>query len=244
MKKKSVQTILVLVLLFVTLCVFSGCFSGDTALVTIHIEGRNTAAAEHIVKPKSLIDRFLMLFSSPAYAWSYTPDSLTITVTGSGMEPIEYTPENFSDESAEFTFEIPAGPQRLFTIITANGDSGINWGAQATVTLTAGQETYLIFKMIPITQIFAGSEGTYNFITIDTVDASNASEYRIYRSTSANGPYSLTGIEPVDTGYPSSTYYDSSYPPGTYYYRVSIYGSNGEGIMSEISDPVEFYNID
>jgi len=66
-----------------------------------------------------------------------------------------------------------------------------------------------------------------NSITIEWSRVSNATGYRIYRSTNSSGTYTLIGTSTTtsytDTGLSAST---------TYYYRVSTYNSNGEGSQS------------
>ena len=54
-----------------------------------------------------------------------------------------------------------------------------------------------------------------------------ASGYRVYRSTSSTGTYSLLG-----TANQTWPYYDDSVTSGTYYYKVSAYNASGESEQS------------
>jgi len=64
-------------------------------------------------------------------------------------------------------------------------------------------------------------------VSISWSSVSNATGYRIYRSTSSSGNYSSIGTSST------TSYTDNSCTSGTtYYYRVAAYNSNGEGSQS------------
>ncbi|MDR0558126.1 MAG: fibronectin type III domain-containing protein [Treponema sp.] len=72
-----------------------------------------------------------------------------------------------------------------------------------------------------------------NSITVSWNRVSDADSYRVYRSTSSDGPYSRIG--PTNTTISSTAYTDTSSsltPNTTYYYKVSAYNANGEGAQS------------
>jgi|GEM_PF-2945277 len=237
MKKKSVLTILAIVLLFVTLCVFSGCFSGDTAIVTIHIEGRSTAAAEQPVKAKSIIDRFLMLFSSPAYAWEPDPSDLTIHITRPGMEPVDTYFEVFPADTNIFSYEVPTGVPVTIEVTTTDTYSK-NWGARTTVNLTPGQEADVVMKMIPVSSVVNTINRQGIDVGLEIDDASPyALGYRIYRSSSVDGIYNLVSPQPALDPPAASAYWtgvDSTASAlGTYFYKVSVISEYGEGLLSD-----------
>jgi len=230
MKHKTISTITTASLLLTCLTFFTGCFSGDTAMVTIHIEGRNTATTEHPVKAKSLIDRFLMLFSSPAYAWSYTPDTLLIQITG--MEDVYF--ESFPLDTNTFSYEVSAGVPVTITVITENYDSGKNWIARTTVNLTPGQEADVVMKMIPVTALTeVYNNGEYMSVGFENVSP-YALGYRLYRSNSREGTYTFVANHILGNCEEECWIYDySTSPSDTYFYKVTVIGEYGEGLPTD-----------
>jgi hypothetical protein len=66
-------------------------------------------------------------------------------------------------------------------------------------------------------------------ITLSWNGPNNALSYKVYRSTSADGPYNVIDSNITGTSGSGISYTDSGLNPGTYYYKVSAVFSGGEG---------------
>ena len=212
----------------------------NEARVTIHLE-RNDLAAMGIQTKKHFIDRVLEFFSTRAeaiisYEWTDTNRtvscSVTLHVTSPSFEEITYP---IAYNATEFTIIIPSSKNTTLTIISSiTGNK--NWGGHQTLDLGPGDQDISI-KMIPMTRMTGndGSPPAVN-IAIDYFDIkpSNASAINIYRSNNINGPYNKIGTITSITN--QILYYDNNniVSGATYYYKVSVSGSDGEGVLSDV----------
>lgn len=211
---------------------FISCYSGDTAIVTIHIQGGNTAAAEHPLKVKSLIERFLMLFSSPAYAWSDDRERYSLTITAPDMETIML--DSITPETTSVSLEIPAGLNREITLACFEYEDSVTWLGRSSVSLTAGQESNIVMKMIPVTALTE----VYNNGEYMSVRFGNASPYalgyRLYRSNTREGTYTFVANHILGNCEEECWIYDySTSPSDTYFYKVTVIGEYGEGLPTD-----------
>lgn len=240
---KNFTRLLTIGILLIGLSYTPGCSYSDTAIVTIRLEQVNSAG--HLMRQRSILDRLCSLFVSDAYAYSPGPsvawasgrDSLNIIVTGEGIGTINFS---MPPVQSEFTFEVPSGKQRKITVVTANTTdpnyTGINWGGHTVVDLNPGDETNLTITMLPMTKINVIDKPYPSTLAPNWNQVSGVAVvlgYRLYRSTSPDGPFSLVGS-------PSAYYYeDGSVTTGvTYYYKVSVYTASSEGELSEYSSAV------
>jgi hypothetical protein len=236
LRKKVFGIIVVFLFLAVSGAILStGCYDDDKARIIIHLE-RNDLAVQKEIKQKNIIDRVLEFFSTPAEAsfpplWSPTQGNLTLTIT-----------------SAEFdkkTFSIPAGTTTFSTIIPAVNNVTFeiiavskNWGGHKTLSITPGDQEVTI-KMIPMVSLIH----EFGYANLQWTDLSsgpvNVDAFNLYRSKDINGPY--TKIATI-VGKAQYSYFDDLSAEEidiTYYYRMTVIGSDGEGMMS---DPLNVLN--
>ncbi len=218
------------------------CDDVKTARVTINIT-RNDLAVEKMKKnQKSLFDRFLEFFATKAYAqiaptnWPDAQGDLTLYITGEGMSDVSLA---IPSGATSFTTEVEPGHDREIKVIS-DYSGNKNWGAREVRDLYAGTNT-INLKMIPMVTNASASPGTVAeiIITIDNVYDSlattqyNVQGYNFYRATSINGPYTNVGSE-LSSFSSNATHSDTGLTSGTtYYYRVSAYGSDGEGVLCD-----------
>jgi fibronectin type 3 domain-containing protein len=98
-----------------------------------------------------------------------------------------------------------------------NGSATVNWNTMLSGSSGGG--------LSAPTGLSAAASGTS--ITLSWTSVSGAGSYRIYRSISSDGGYSLVNGSVVGTSYT-----DSGLAAGTYYYKVSAYGSGQESEQS------------
>jgi len=235
MKKNVILFIIINTVIITSAFLFTNCYNDDTAIVTIRLE-RNDLASFKQEKPKPLIDRILGFFSTPAFAgsWQDVRTDLSYTVTASDMETIPLTP--IPSGTTQFSIEVPAGLNRQFTVTAFYDVWGHNvWGGQTIASLTAGQESVINIKMIPMTNMTAySSTGTVYLSWTAILSQYNFSRYIIYKSTNANGPY--TELKRISL-YSAQNDTDTNVISGTvYYYRIAIESdADGMGVMSDIA---------
>ena len=142
------------------------CSYENTATVTIDTGIRKQAQL-------SLFDKVLAFFSlaQPLKAdpppQNYNFDALELNVTASDMSTItrRYAIEELYNNYGKITLEVPAGNQRLFTVIAGNseGEEIYNriYGGIATVDLSPGQNVDLDIKMGELFYISDGNPYYY-----------------------------------------------------------------------------------
>ncbi len=241
MRKSSVLMLLAISLLLITASQMSGCSHEDSAFVTIHLEQVNSSARS--LENRCLLSKLWSFFISDAYAYSPGPsvawaagrDTVAIVVTGDDIRTINVT---IPPTQTAFRLEIPAGSQRKISVITSNSTdvnyNGVNWGGHKTIDLIPGEESNIVITMIPMTKITAVDSPypatlapNWNLVSGISV----VKGYKLYRSTYAEGPYSLIAtISSPDVYY----YENTSLTSGVmYYYKVSIYTETAEGELSD-----------
>ncbi len=212
------------------------CYDDDKdARVTIHLE-RNDLAAMGIQPQKHIIDRVLEFFSTRAEAttvpeWFDIRTDLTLTVTSTSFDDMTFTlPAN----AQTFTVNIPSGSETTFTVTSQtdwlNPINNIqkNWGGQYTTKLGPG-DMKISITMIPMTYIITvdpPSTVTIDWAVYSISTVVPVSSYKIYRSTTIDGNYSLVSTTTSDT-------YTDPYSGTRYYYRISCVTARGEGVMSD-----------
>lgn len=214
----------------------------NEARVTIHLE-RNDLAAMGIQPQKHFIDRVLEFFSTPAYAvdppdWldnhSESGCTVKLYIRSSSYEEQEYSiPYN----ATEYSVIIPSSNNTTFTLISRYSGQN-NWGGKKTLNIGPGEQSITI-AMIPMSYFSYLEAGSTLYWTefLSNPAPSNASSYNIYRANSINGPYTLIKTLSIST----VSFTDNTLVPGNnYYYKISISGSDGEGVLSDAY--TVFYN--
>lgn len=199
----------------------TGCSHDDTTIVTISLNGdvgTRTSVNDSIFNK---IFRFFvndLLASAAPHSW--VRDAITLTITGEDMTAIEVElpPSQFT-----YSIEVPAGDNRLFTVIASNSNIKTS-GGSAVKSLTAGESVQVTINMKPIVQNFTATGGG-SIISMSWQNILGVSGYKIYRSTSSDGTYILNQ---TITGDISSNASDSP-SVGTYYYKIKVYYSDSEG---------------
>jgi len=215
----------------------TGCYQDDNdARVTINLNRSDLALFNKPASDKRVVDRVLEFFSTPAYAvsgWDSTHGPLTLTVSGPSIDTSVFS---IPQSSVSYTVTVPAVNNVTFEIYSTTTLNAVpkNWGGRATLSLYPGDQDITIM-MIPMTKISTISGFGLMSINWEPISAgiSNASSYVIYRSDSVDGNFvKITEIFNIGT----TNYTDPSVIIGMpYYYRISVNGINGEGILC---DPV------
>jgi len=219
------------------------CYDNDKdARVTIHLERNDLAAMGIQPQPeKHFIDRVLEFFSTRAEASTSSPwnsirqtSSCTVTLQVSGSSIKTYS---IPYDATQYTVIIPSANNITLTIISSISNNK-NWGGHTTVDLGPGDHDITI-KMIPMTRIgFIEVNVSSINLGVDyfSTPPSNATSLNVYISNSINGPYSKVETVPIGNFDEWTPYTDnkSSFISGTiYYYKLSISGSDGEGVLSD-----------
>jgi hypothetical protein len=229
----------IIVVLFLTAAsgaiLSTGCYQDEKdARVTINLQ-RNDLAENVIKQEKHLIDRILEFFSSPLEAssgWDGTHGPLTLTVSGPNIETMIFS---IPQTAVSYTITVPAVNNITFFIYSTTTLNAVpkNWGGQVTTSLSPGEQS-LAIRMIPMTKVSTSGFGMMS-VSWEPISAGipNASSYIVYKSDTVDGTYSKqTEIFNIST----TSYIDPAALVGvTYYYRVSVNGSDGEGVLC---DPV------
>jgi hypothetical protein len=220
--KQKITGLLILIV-FISMFSVTGCYNDNEARVTIHIV-RNDLVGQKPVQKKWFIDRILEFFSTAAYGKWYDnhTDPLTLTISSNSFEDKVYT---IPAGATTFSTIIPTGNNITFKITHYYiSQSQMNWGGIITTDISPGEQDITI-KMIPIIIILYHNCCNYVGWMWDSTPPANATGYYIYR---------IAMVTPIG----ESSYTDNDVTlvmDTTYYYKVSIYGSDGEGVLS---DPV------
>lgn len=217
--------------------VFVSCATDDHANVSLRLSGDLSAYNSSNNKINySMVDRFLMFFSKPAFAtWYDVRNGLTLTVSGDAMETITVA---IPDGATSYSIRVQSGTNRKFVVRSTDAvNSGAvphPWGGSATVDLSPGADVDLTLKMLPMsTMAYASADGPIYFgwdASGYTQNYMGSATARIYRATAQEGPYTLLQEISFSTGSGS----DSDIVSGkTYYYKVAILTIYGEGEMSD-----------
>ena len=249
------NTIIFITLL--TIITMLSCSYENTATVTIDTGIRKQAQL-------SLFDKVLAFFSlaQPLKAdpppQNYNFDALELNVTASDMSTItrRYAIEELYNNYGKITLEVPAGNQRLFTVIAGNseGEEIYNriYGGIATVDLSPGQNVDLDIKMGELNNKFYYF---YYYVETKTMDTqfyeiedptADIVAFKIYQSDDYS--YSNETLFAVITQWEKNfdgegwTITISKELPGldadpnTKYYRISNVNQYGEGNRIEITE--------
>jgi hypothetical protein len=237
------------ILIIVSALMLTACASSDTTKVTIYFAKNGHASLEQQKLP--LIDRFLNLFSSRAYAQHHNPantDYYFLWVTADDIDGV-YSPMIPGTETS-ISLEVPNGNNRLFTILSLHSSS-YNYIGQEVANLSGGDAAITVnmypclndISIPPLTQ-------NYNITLTWTFDSSLVSEgfltFRLYRSCIGDDPacgYTGNVIEVDPTGStngPKEIFYNTytdmyqlaqtSPNPQMYFYFLSVdslYSPNG-----------------
>lgn len=215
----------------------TGCYQDDDdARVTINLNRSDLALLNKPASNKRVVDRILEFFSTPAYAvsgWDSTHGPLILKVSGPSIDTSVFS---IPQSSVSYTVTVSAVNNVTFEIYSTTTLNAVpkNWGGRVTLSLLPGDQDITI-TMIPMTKISTISGFGLMSINWEPVSAgiSNASSYVIYRSDSINGDFvKITEIFNIAT----TNYTDPAVVIGKpYYYRISVDGINGEGLLC---DPV------
>jgi hypothetical protein len=236
----------VYIVAFITLlALVPACSDTNTARVTIVIGDLATAKAE----APSVIDRFLMLFSTRAEAVAAPPwpsthlDSdidITLTIEAPDIDTIT---AHIPTDTASFTTELPAGSARKITVRTVTKSSYSpnadyeNYGGLKVIDLSPGDDVTVNITMIPITRV----QAAYSTVTAewDPVTQTGVTGYDMYISDSIDGPYTFVGhTAGAASGFGSFSISLISGP--TYYIKIVVTSTNGDGLPS---DPFPFVYV-
>jgi len=148
--------------------------------------------------------------------WYYVPNATGYYIYRSTSPYGTYDRIGISDKNYYVDYDIQMGATYYYRVSAYNGNvegekSDYDWVA---TKLNAPTGVKAMFDA--------------NGITISWSPVSNATGYRIYRSTNSSSGYSSIGTSMA------SPYTDKTVASGTtYYYKVVAFNSNGEGVMSE-----------
>jgi len=249
MQKRKFYTVIILLVLAAGVALTTTrCYDDDKdTRVTIHLE-RNDLAYMGIPPEKHLIDRILEFFSTRAEAsfpdpWTETNRtsdcSVTLYVSAGGSAGTEYS---IPYDATEYTVIVPSSNATTFTVISSYLTNK-NWGGHSTVNLGPGDQDITV-KMIPITKIKQHQSFAVNSMELGinyfSTPPSNTSAVNIYKSNSADGEYTKIG---TTTSITSEIYFTDSnvVSDNYYYYKVSVSGSDGEGVLSDYYEAYHSY---
>lgn len=214
--------------LCLALCIAFGaaCSQENMSKVTLYF-GINGQA--RLMPEKTIFDRLREFFYGTVYAkcgptWVGTHDSITLTVTGDGMDTITAA---VPPSTASYTIELPMGNSRVFTMIAYLGTVK-KWGGHVLAN-TNESEMDLPLNMFPIVTNFTVSLAWDTSTEVQWDYFTGAlSGYRLYRSANPSGPYELIATIPsTANNYWSGT--TPTVPNGIHYYRMSVVYTQGEG---------------
>ncbi len=223
----------VLASLCIALCIAvnSSCNHENMSRVTLYF---GTDEQTINMPQKSFFNKIVSFFVNEAIAkgqpWTETRDSVTLTITGDGMEQITVT---LPPTVSSYTVELPAGKARLFTILGKNSAGYINWGGHVLTDLEAG-DVNLTIRAFPIPNadmfnFFSVSGPPLDVYIPEVTGSSVFTSYNLYKSGFAEGPFIK-----IYTG-TNRLYIDSAVLSGiTYHYRASINTTYGEGELSDV----------
>ena len=239
--RKISAVIIIFTLSLASVLIFnSGCFiSDDETRVTINLQ-RNDLGFNNYIPEKRLIDRILEFFATRAEAvtaqlWSDVKGDMTLTISSSSFDNKVF---DIPASTTSYTVIIPAVSNVTFTLVT----SSKNWGGHSTVSLAPGEQELLI-KMIPMVAFWnkEGSYPSYNLHFYTFYDdgfggtppptPGNVDGFYIYRASDINGQYAKIATENINSTF--FTEIDALETGSTYYYKISVFGCDGEGVLSD-----------
>jgi hypothetical protein len=222
MKKRHMLVIGLVILCMGAALVFNRCSGENMTKVTINF-GSNQQAA--LNSKASFLERLKRFFIPEAVAfappdWFETHDSIVITVSAPGMDPIEATVSPYTES---YTMDVPSGSQRRFTVITYNSSGQRNNGGHAEIDLPSGEVTVQV-RMLPMATVVDNTYGGIGWSNVNLVIP--VTNYYIYRSSDPGGPF--VKVQEV------SDFTHEWFPSVTGYYSVSVFFADerGEGELS------------
>lgn len=222
MKKNIIAITITLLVVIAGALTLVQCDHSNMARVTIHIQ--NDLYAQ---KSESFIDKIFNIFSTPAYAgssvaWDTAHTSVVITITGSDITDISATIPAYS---TSYSMYVPAGNQRVVTIIGYDGTERNN-GGHTVVDLQPGDNKSVTINVLPIPTNLDSPYGTGSLAWDWTSAVTGFSHYVIYSSSNPNGPFSKV------TEFATNEW--SSAISGKYYRVSAVFSSYGEGEPSDV----------
>jgi hypothetical protein len=244
-KRRLVFSLSAFILLAVFLMPACDFLNNGDARVTIYFS-QSGMALRQMKEPVevSFLERILRFFVTPAEAamWdSSHPGSgnFKVTITGEGINRTVTLPAG----TASYSATVPSEVNLVFSVIYSYGVTALitNWGGRREAVLRPGAEAVMNISMLPIISIYGDTldQQQRAMILHDYVDSSLdmggvITEYRLYRSNVTGGPYRLVTTEPFAGGADDIVVTDpETLSPSQYYYRLSVYGPSGEGLLSD-----------
>ncbi len=235
MKIKRKRILAVLIIAMLSLGFLAGCAADDTALVTLKI----SRAGQISFQNDSLLDRVIAfifcgrdLHASYGSPFSQSWDKLTLKVEGEGMETIE---TQIPPTQNEITVSIPAGVDRVFTVIGYNNNFK-RWGSLEKSNLTAGKSIELEMLMLPMSNNITSMVLTVGEIRLywDYMDPmpSIVTGAYVYQSFSQDGEYVL--IKTITPASTHETIITGMTYNKRYYFKVKYFSNSKEGPFSDI----------
>lgn len=123
----------------------TACASSDITKVTVYFSKDGHASLEPQKLP--LIDRFLNLFTSKAYAQTHNPgntEQYFLIVTADDYGTSTYAPGN----ATSISIEVQSGENRVFTLFSFSPDGNYNYIGQESANLSGGN-TSISINMYP-----------------------------------------------------------------------------------------------
>ncbi len=208
---------MVFIFIFSLLLMFS-CSTEDTARVTI----KTGLSIQKQTTQMSIPDRIMSIFSTELFAAEPPSNisSLTLSITGPGMEDINYT----SQPVSEIKLDVPAGADRKFTLSASTPSATLR--GEATVDLQSGEiKTISIDMLIYETRIILPDRNNNRIIQIDDIDGTGWKELN-------HTPFSAIGLPNASQFVPYDTCFDNR---GRIYIANNGF-STGEDIIIRIND--------
>ncbi len=185
--------------------IFTSCFTdSDTATVKINL-GNIPVAKTAKVEKKSLIDRFLMIFTKEAVAqevpeWIYINkvhlgafDEDNQLLIDKSISVTQKEEEEEGDiENTVVKFDVPAGIRRKIVVLGISLEGDENdleyYGVSEPIDLIAGETQPVTIEMGNTSDVFPGLElsGSYDGTPAKWNYIAGASKYKIYESDQTN----------------------------------------------------------
>ncbi|MDR2785027.1 MAG: hypothetical protein LBB83_03830 [Treponema sp.] len=161
--------------------------------------------------------------SSVTLTWNSVSNAMSYNVYRGTSVSGTYSQINSYTSIASYT-DSPSAAGTYYYKVSAVSSSGSESPLSASVSATVTGGGSSPDTPTGLTPAVSGSS-----VTLTWNSVSNATSYKVYRSTSASGTYS-----PINSNnYTSTSYPDSAVSAGTYYYKVSAVSSSGsESLLS------------
>jgi hypothetical protein len=234
------------ILILAVALMLTACASSDTTKVTVYFSKDGHTSLEPQKLP--LIDRFLNLFSSKAYAQLHQPDDTAnylLYVTASDFDGAFAQADGLANS---ISIEIPSGDNRVFTLFSFSHNGNYNYIGQNVINL-AGGDIAISINMYPCLNNIVVTNSGYMYInwTYDLTLDGKYNYVKIYRACFGTDPScdgtitTRTTTGSLGSGgngiYPDM---DSFIPGNYYYYFLSIdtgsFGGGGIAIPTNFSD--------